>query len=166
MTVCVKLEFDKQTYDVWLTEILETFQRVFSFRKSRFKENGGDTWKPESDAGIFFFTFAVVSAVIQILILKSSKTVQDLKFELLFAICAISNFLISVIFQCAVFRLAKSYFKSQVEIIKFWRNKNRISFLLFLKVYSFWINCVTFLTDMTLNAIAGHECDSFSRFAE
>ena len=41
MTVCVKLEFDKQTYGVWLTEILETFPMVFSFRKSRIKENGG-----------------------------------------------------------------------------------------------------------------------------
>ena len=26
---------------VWLTEILETFQRVFRFEKSRIKENGG-----------------------------------------------------------------------------------------------------------------------------
>ena len=37
----MKLEFDKQTYDVRLTEILETFPRVFSFRKLRVKENGG-----------------------------------------------------------------------------------------------------------------------------
>ena len=41
MTVYVKLEFDKQTSDVWLTEILETFPRVFLLRKSRIKENGG-----------------------------------------------------------------------------------------------------------------------------
>ena len=42
MTVCVKLEFDKQTYDVWLTEILETFPRVFSCKRLRIKENGGN----------------------------------------------------------------------------------------------------------------------------
>ena len=41
VTVCVKLDFEKQTFDVWLTEILETFPRVFSFEKSRIKENGG-----------------------------------------------------------------------------------------------------------------------------
>ena len=37
----MKLEFDKQTYGVWLTEILETFLRVFSFWTLRIKENGG-----------------------------------------------------------------------------------------------------------------------------
>ena len=41
MTFGVKLEFDKQTYDVWLMEILETFPRVFSFWKSHIKENSG-----------------------------------------------------------------------------------------------------------------------------
>ena len=41
MTVCLKLEFDKQTYDIWLMEILETFQQLFWFRKLRVKENGG-----------------------------------------------------------------------------------------------------------------------------
>ena len=33
VTVCVKLKFDKQTYDIWLTEILETFPQVFWFQK-------------------------------------------------------------------------------------------------------------------------------------
>ena len=41
MTICVKLEFDKQTYNVWLMEILETFPQMFSFRKLRIKKNGG-----------------------------------------------------------------------------------------------------------------------------
>ena len=41
MTICVKLEFDKQTYDIWLMEILETFPWVFWFQKLRIKENGG-----------------------------------------------------------------------------------------------------------------------------
>ena len=40
MTVCVKMEFDKLTSDVF-TEILETFPGVFSLRKWRVKENGG-----------------------------------------------------------------------------------------------------------------------------
>ena len=42
MTICVKLDFDKQTNDVWLTGIVETFPQVFWFRKSRIKENGGN----------------------------------------------------------------------------------------------------------------------------
>ena len=34
----LKLEFYRQAYDVWLTKILETFPRVFWFRKSHIKE--------------------------------------------------------------------------------------------------------------------------------
>ena len=36
--------FDKQTDDLWLTEIFEDFQRVLWFRKSRIKENGGNSF--------------------------------------------------------------------------------------------------------------------------
>ena len=39
-TIPVTLPY--MVWRVWLTEILETFQRVFRFEKSRIKENGGN----------------------------------------------------------------------------------------------------------------------------
>ena len=40
-TIPVTLPY--MVWRVWLTEILETFQRVFRFEKSRIKENGGNS---------------------------------------------------------------------------------------------------------------------------
>ena len=44
---------------VWLTEILETFQRVFRFEKSRIKENGGNFQENYQTAEIYFYLYHV-----------------------------------------------------------------------------------------------------------